>query len=155
MGESVGDADLLIGGFLDATSVTRSTNTGAVLGTVFGTIPFATGAAGQLSAPIGVCGESAANPQLAAILLGLGVTSLSMAPVAIAEVRGYLASIDRATCVNAAMQALESLTRPCEVCVVTDSVYVSKGIAEWLPNWVKSLVQSEIKVPVHMMRRFR
>ncbi len=45
----VGDADLLIGGFLDATSVTRSTNTGAVLGTVFGTIPFATGAAGQLS----------------------------------------------------------------------------------------------------------
>lgn len=63
-------------------------------------------AAGSLSAPIGVCGESAANPQLAAILLGLGVTSLSMAPVAIAEVRGYLAGLDRATCVNAAMRVL-------------------------------------------------
>lgn len=60
----------------------------------------------HLAAPIGVCGESAANPQLAAVLLGLGVTSLSMAPVAIAEVRGFLAGVDRATCVNAATQAL-------------------------------------------------
>lgn len=45
----VGDADLLIGGFMDATAVTRSTNTGNGLGTVFGTIPFTTGVAGNLS----------------------------------------------------------------------------------------------------------
>jgi phosphotransferase system enzyme I (PtsI) len=63
-------------------------------------------AAGDLSAPIGVCGESAGNPQLAAVLLGLGVTSLSMAPSAIAEVRGYLAGLDRATCARAASAAL-------------------------------------------------
>ena len=37
----VGDADLLIGGFIDATSIRRSTNTGSGLGTSFGTIPFA------------------------------------------------------------------------------------------------------------------
>lgn len=63
-------------------------------------------AATAMSRPIGVCGESAANPHLAAVLLGLGVTSLSMAPVALAEVRGFLAGIDRATCVRAAQAAL-------------------------------------------------
>ncbi len=36
--------------------------------------------------PVGVCGEAAADPLLAAVLVGLGVTSLSMAPAAI--VRG-------------------------------------------------------------------
>ena len=64
--------------------------------------------AGNLSRPIGVCGESAANPQLAAILLGLGVTSLSMAPSALGEVRGYLAGLDRNTCVRAAQQVLNA-----------------------------------------------
>ncbi len=38
---------------------------------------------------------------------------------------------------TAAIQALESLNRPCRVCLVTDSSYVAKGISEWLPNWIK------------------
>ncbi|HEV2348102.1 MAG TPA: phosphoenolpyruvate--protein phosphotransferase, partial [Actinocrinis sp.] len=37
--------------------------------------------------PVGVCGEAAADPRLAPVLVGLGVTSLSMAPSAIPEVR--------------------------------------------------------------------
>ena len=37
----------------------------------------------------------------------------------------------------AAIQALESLSRPCSIQVVTDSVYVAKGISEWLPNWIR------------------
>lgn len=57
------------------------------------------------SRPIGVCGEAAANPHLAAVLVGLGVTSLSMAPSALAEVRGFLAGVDRATCIKAAQAA--------------------------------------------------
>lgn len=65
-------------------------------------------AAETLSRPIGVCGESAANPHLAAVLLGLGVTSLSMAPVAIGEVRGFLAGLDRATCVRAGQAAVNA-----------------------------------------------
>ncbi len=69
---------------------------------VLRTISIAATSAGNLSKPIGVCGESAANPQLAAVLIGLGVTSLSMAPSALAEVRGFLAGIDRATCVRVA-----------------------------------------------------
>jgi ribonuclease HI len=35
----------------------------------------------------------------------------------------------------AAIQALESLRRPCLVRVHTDSEYVRKGISEWLPRW--------------------
>lgn len=65
-------------------------------------------AAGDAGKPIGVCGESAANPQLAAVLLGLGVTSLSMAPSAIAEVRGYLAGLDLNACHRAAHAAINA-----------------------------------------------
>lgn len=69
---------------------------------VLRTIGLAASAAGTFSRPIGVCGEAAANPHLAAVLVGLGVTSLSMAPSALAEVRGFLAQVDRATCIKAA-----------------------------------------------------
>ncbi|MGO1544631.1 MAG: phosphoenolpyruvate--protein phosphotransferase [Gulosibacter sp.] len=40
--------------------------------------------------PVGVCGEAAADPRLAVVLIGLGVTSLSMAPPALAGVRASL-----------------------------------------------------------------
>ena len=33
------------------------------------------------------------------------------------------------------IQGLESLKRPCKVELVTDSQYVGKGIAEWMPKW--------------------
>jgi phosphotransferase system enzyme I (PtsI) len=50
------------------------------------------GAAGlALSKPVGVCGEAAADPKLAVVLVGLGVTSLSMSAPAIADVRDELA----------------------------------------------------------------
>ncbi len=37
----------------------------------------------------------------------------------------------------AAIMALESLKRPCQVRLTTDSQYVMKGINEWLVNWKK------------------
>ncbi|MGX5696886.1 phosphoenolpyruvate--protein phosphotransferase [Agromyces soli] len=43
-----------------------------------------------LGKPVGVCGEAAADPLLAVVLVGLGVTSLSMAPASLAEVRAEL-----------------------------------------------------------------
>jgi phosphotransferase system enzyme I (PtsI) len=50
------------------------------------------GAAGTaLGKPVGVCGEAAADPKLAVVLVGLGVTSLSMSAPAIADVRDELA----------------------------------------------------------------
>ncbi|MCF8540693.1 MAG: phosphoenolpyruvate--protein phosphotransferase [Aurantimicrobium sp.] len=43
--------------------------------------------------PVGVCGEAAADPDLAIVLVGLGVTSLSMAPSALADVRAALLTV--------------------------------------------------------------
>src|SRR6185295_4663225 len=45
----LGDADFLIGGFLDATAIMRSTNVGSGLTTTFGSIPFDNTPAGNLS----------------------------------------------------------------------------------------------------------
>ena len=44
----------------------------------------------MLGKPVGVCGEAAADPRLAAEFIRLGVTSLSMAPAAIPELRAAL-----------------------------------------------------------------
>ena len=50
------------------------------------------GAAGATHGkPVGVCGEAASDPKLAVVLVGLGVTSLSMSAPAIADVRDELA----------------------------------------------------------------
>ncbi len=46
------------------------------------------GDAGRASGtPVGICGEAAADPLLAVVLVGLGATSLSMTPAALADVR--------------------------------------------------------------------
>jgi len=37
--------------------------------------------------PVGICGEAAADPLLAVVLVGLGATTLSMTPAALADVR--------------------------------------------------------------------
>jgi len=48
----------------------------------------------------------------------------------------------------AAIQALESLTRPCEVVLTTDSEYVRKGITEWMANWKRRGWKTADKKPV-------
>ena len=35
----------------------------------------------------------------------------------------------------AAISALEALSKPSEITIVTDSAYVKNGITEWLPGW--------------------
>ncbi|KQM84276.1 phosphoenolpyruvate--protein phosphotransferase [Agromyces sp. Leaf222] len=65
------------------------------------------GAAGaKTGRPVGVCGEAAADPLLAVVLVGLGVTSLSMSPSAIAEVRSSLLGFARADAERFARAAL-------------------------------------------------
>lgn len=56
--------------------------------------------------PVGVCGEAAADPLLACVLLGMGVTSLSMAYGAIAAVGVQLATVTMDQCVAAAEEVL-------------------------------------------------
>jgi len=66
-----------------------------------------TAAAGQrMGKPVGVCGEAAADPLLACVLVGLGVTSLSCAASAVPGVGARLATVDLATCRRAAEAAL-------------------------------------------------
>ncbi|WP_424980814.1 phosphoenolpyruvate--protein phosphotransferase [Labedella phragmitis] len=49
------------------------------------------GAAGaRAGKPVGICGEAAADPLLAVVLVGLGATTLSMSPSALADVRASL-----------------------------------------------------------------
>ncbi|SFK40197.1 putative PEP-binding protein [Geodermatophilus ruber] len=67
----------------------------------------ATASAGQRAErPVGVCGEAAADPLLACVLVGLGVTSLSCAASSVAGVGARLATADLATCRRAAEGAL-------------------------------------------------
>ncbi|MES1211912.1 MAG: putative PEP-binding protein, partial [Leifsonia sp.] len=60
--------------------------------------------------PVGICGEAAADPRLAVVLVGLGATTLSMAPAALAEVRAELAgaTLEQARAKAAAALAADS-----------------------------------------------
>ncbi len=66
-----------------------------------------TAAAGRAAGkPVGVCGEAAADPLLACALIGMGVTSLSMASAAVRPVGARLAGVDLQACEDAAEAAL-------------------------------------------------
>ncbi len=66
-----------------------------------------TAEAGQAAGKsVGVCGEAAASPALAPVLVGLGITSLSMSASAVADVRDALAAVTLADCRELARNAL-------------------------------------------------
>ncbi len=48
----------------------------------------------------------------------------------------------------AVIRALESLKRPSEVLITTDSQYVMKGITEWIKNWKRNGWRTAAKKPV-------
>lgn len=65
--------------------------------------------AGQAAGkPVGVCGEAAADPALACVLVGLGVTSLSMASAAVPGVGLRLAGVTLDQCRAAAEAAVSA-----------------------------------------------
>jgi phosphotransferase system enzyme I (PtsI) len=69
-------------------------------------IAITAGAGRQAGKPVGVCGEAAADPLLACVLVGMGITSLSMAAAAIRPVGARLASVTMDACEEAAEAAL-------------------------------------------------
>jgi hypothetical protein len=79
----VGDADLLIGGFMDATAIMRSTNTGNGIGTNFSNVPFTTTATGAPN-PAGNLSETRFSTQNSR--LSLQATS----KVGSASLKGYI-----------------------------------------------------------------
>jgi phosphotransferase system enzyme I (PtsI) len=60
----------------------------------------------QQGRPVGVCGEAAAAPALAVVLVGLGVSSLSMTPRALPDVAAVLAATTSDECRRLAQLAL-------------------------------------------------
>lgn len=68
-----------------------------------------TAEAGQrVGKPVGVCGEAAADPLLACVLVGLGVTSLSAAAPALPAVGAQLATATMEQCRRAARAAVDA-----------------------------------------------
>lgn len=49
---------------------------------------------------------------------------------------------------TAAIEALNALSRPCEIDFYTDSQYLKKGITEWIAKWRKNGWQTADKKPV-------
>lgn len=49
---------------------------------------------------------------------------------------------------TAAIKALESLTRPCEIHLYTDSQYLRQGMTEWMVQWKKKGWRNSKKEPV-------
>jgi phosphotransferase system enzyme I (PtsI) len=70
----------------------------------------AASAAAGAPKPVGVCGESAADPALAVVLAGLGVTSLSMTPRSLAAVNAVLKTVTLAKARELAALALAAPT---------------------------------------------
>ncbi|MFD0865915.1 phosphoenolpyruvate--protein phosphotransferase [Tessaracoccus lubricantis] len=60
----------------------------------------------KLGKPVGVCGEAAADPAMACVLVGMGITSLSMAAAALPAVGVQLSKITTERCRRAAEAAL-------------------------------------------------
>ena len=64
------------------------------------------GAGRKTGIPVGLCGEMAANPALAFLLIGMGVNELSMAPLAIPEVKQLTLLITLAEAVECAQKIM-------------------------------------------------
>ncbi|WP_235624106.1 phosphoenolpyruvate--protein phosphotransferase [Mycolicibacterium goodii] len=73
---------------------------------VLALVEIAARAGAAVGKPVGVCGEAAADPLLACVLVGLGVTSLSAAAAAIPAVGARLSTVTLQQCRDAAQAVL-------------------------------------------------
>jgi phosphotransferase system enzyme I (PtsI) len=74
-------------------------------------VRFVARAARRAGVPLAVCGEMAADPDLAPLLVGLGLRELSMPPRAIAAVRDAIRATDAAAAVREAARRLRLRVR--------------------------------------------
>jgi phosphotransferase system enzyme I (PtsI) len=93
-------------------------------------------AGAQGNRPVGVCGEAASDPMLALVLVGLGITSLSMAPACLADVRAALSERTLEECrtlAAAALDASSAVTARAAVSELARQQSVSPAVAESQP----------------------
>ena len=50
--------------------------------------------------------------------------------------------------ITAVIEGLQALSRPCQVLVVTDSVYVKDGVTKWMAGWKRNGWRTAAKKPV-------
>ena len=62
--------------------------------------------------------------------------------------QGYQLTTNNRMEMLAAIVALETLKRPCDVMLYTDSQYVKQGIESWVANWKKRNWKTAAKKPV-------
>jgi phosphotransferase system enzyme I (PtsI) len=83
-----------------------------------------------------VCGEAASDPILALVLVGLGITSLSMAPACLADVRAALAEHTLQECqalATAALNASSAIAARAAVSDLARQQSVTPKVAESQP----------------------
>jgi len=86
--------------------------------------------------PVGVCGEAASDPMLALVLVGLGITSLSMASACLADVRGALSERTLEECralATAALEASSAVTARAAVSELAREQTASRKVLESQP----------------------
>jgi phosphotransferase system enzyme I (PtsI) len=76
-------------------------------------VQFATEAALRVRKPVSICGEIAGNPRFTALLLGLGVRSLSMNAAAVPRVKQVVRSVSIDGCVRFARRVMDQSDPEC------------------------------------------
>jgi phosphoenolpyruvate-protein phosphotransferase len=76
---------------------------------------------------VAVCGEAAADPQVIPILVGLGVTELSVGPASVASVRAVLDGLDVEACRQIATRAVGARTLAEVLTLVADRAAVDEA----------------------------
>ena len=56
---------------------------------------------------------------------------------------------------QAAVEALKALTRPCRITIISDSKYVVQGMTEWIHNWKKKGWKTAGKKTVSNLERWQ
>jgi len=56
---------------------------------------------------------------------------------------------------QAAVEALRALSKPCQVTIISDSKYVVQGMSEWIHNWKKKGWKTASKKPVSNLERWQ
>jgi phosphotransferase system enzyme I (PtsI) len=92
-----------------------------------------------LEKPVGICGEAAADPMLAVVLVGLGATTLSMSPAALADVRAELTRFtlpqakefaELALSANSAVEARLAVTDAASSLITTTTITLTESEQE-------------------------
>jgi len=94
---------------------------------VLGLVRDVVGAAERVGLTVEVCGEAAGEPQLAVLLVGLGVRELSVAPARVDEVRGAVRSVTLVSAADAAKAALEARSAARVLAIAAELLSVQPG----------------------------